>query len=167
MFLIGSHAAELRGHPFYRPTWQSDIDLYASRDDVVALVADLEREGAFVSPTTNDRLMVSRRGMEIAPCGRARRLPTLDIWMAPQPVLDALQALPDNMGVIMLDRAVQVVSAQTDSIIKEVCRPIPNTRREKHNADIDFYAENNWFGSERTAAHEQFAEAFGAALGVA
>jgi hypothetical protein len=161
MFLIGSYAAELRGQPFPRPTWQSDIDLYASGADCDSLIASLK--DAWPSPIQRERQLVNRLGLEMVN-GKALRPKVLDLWRAPKPVLDAFAALPDNMGVIQFGRAVQVVSAATEATLKEVYQQLPNTKRPQHDADLAWLKENNLFGSPRTAAHEQLAEAIGAAI---
>jgi hypothetical protein len=161
MFLIGSYAAELRGQPFPRPTWQSDIDLYASEEDAQALIAGLKN--AWPSLIQRGRQLVNRHELRMVN-GKAERAKTLDIWMAPKPVLDAFQALPDNMGVIQFGRPFQVVSAATEAVLKEVYQQLPNRKRDQHDADLAWLKENNLFGSQRTAAHEQLAEAIGAAI---
>jgi hypothetical protein len=161
MFLIGSHAAELRGQPFPRPTFLSDIDIYASEADAQALIAGLERP--WPSPVYRGRQLVSRHGFELVD-GKAHRLKTLDLWFAPQSILDAFAALPDNMGVIQFGRACQVVSAATEAVLKEVYQQLPSKKREQHDADLAWLEENNLFGSERTAAHEQLRKAIGAAI---
>lgn len=155
MFIVGSHAAELRGLPTRRPTWDRDIDIYGSEAQVEALKQHLvQTEGARLGGSGNGRWLIYRDGWNLVD-GIARKPKVIDISIEQDDLLAALSGLDDNMGVILFDRAISVVSPRTEAVLKQGFSSRPHPRRDKHDEDLQFLLDNDCFGSPRTAAHDR------------